>query len=63
MGFRHGFAYAWKGPRIFGAIYCGLGAGMLAEALMPARPAQTVLLEVLRPGQDRPAVEETRRAA
>lgn len=63
MGFRHGFAYAWKGPRIFGAIYCGLGAGMLAEALMPARTAQPVVLEVLRPGQERPVVEETRRAA
>jgi glycosyltransferase involved in cell wall biosynthesis len=63
MGFRHGFAYAWKGPRIFGAIYCGLGVGMLAEALMPVRPTQPVVLEVLRPGHERPVVQETKQAA
>jgi succinoglycan biosynthesis protein ExoA len=63
MGFRHGFAYAWKGPRVFGAIYCGLGAGMVAEALMPARPTQPVVLEVLRPAPELQVEEETRRAA
>jgi glycosyltransferase involved in cell wall biosynthesis len=63
MGFRHGFAHAWKGPRIFGAMYCGLGAGLLVEALRPARPMKSAVLEVLRPAPELQIVEETKRAA
>jgi hypothetical protein len=63
MSFRHGFACAWKGPRIFGAMACGFGAGVVAEALRPVRPANSVVLEVLRPAPDPQAAEETRRAA
>ncbi len=63
MAFRHGFAYAWKGPRVFGAMFCGLGAGLMVEALRPVRPAQPVVLEMLRPAPELQVAEETKRAA
>ncbi|MGC2637991.1 MAG: glycosyltransferase family 2 protein [Acidobacteriaceae bacterium] len=65
LAFRHGIASAWRAPRIFTAIYCGLGVGLLAEILMPAKPAAPapVVLDVLRPGQELEVVEQANRAA
>lgn len=40
LGWKHGFFAAWKSPWVFAAIYCGLGAGFVMEALRPARAAE-----------------------
>jgi len=48
LGWRHGFFAAWKSPWVFTAIYCGLGAGLLLEAL---RPAAAEAAPVLAPAQ------------
>lgn len=41
LGWKHGFFAAWKAPWIFTAIYCGLGAGLLAELLRPSGAAES----------------------
>lgn len=65
LAIRHGISSAWRAPRIFSAIYCGLGAGLLAETLTPAKAAVAVpvVLDVLRPGQELEVVEQADRAA
>jgi succinoglycan biosynthesis protein ExoA len=49
LGLRHGIYAAWKAPQIFAAIYCGLGTGLLAEAILPGQGAPAAEPEVLRP--------------
>jgi hypothetical protein len=39
LGIRHGLAHGLKAPWIFAAMGCGAGAGLVIEALSPARPA------------------------
>jgi glycosyltransferase involved in cell wall biosynthesis len=64
LGLRHGIGSAWKAPRIFAAVYAGLGVGLVVETLMPAKAAAgPVVLEMTRPARELLVVEETKRAA
>jgi succinoglycan biosynthesis protein ExoA len=64
VGIRHGLISAWRAPRIFAAIYCGLGVGLLMEALTPEKTAAAPpTLEVLRPRPELQMAEEVDRAA
>jgi hypothetical protein len=64
LGVSHGLAAAWRAPRIFAGMYCGLGWGLLAEALRPAKAASVpVIVEVMRPRPELQVAEEIERAA
>lgn len=58
LGKRFGAGYAWRAPRIFSAIWFGLGAGLLLELLHPT--PRTGPVELLAP---REAHEELETAA
>jgi len=42
LGIRFGAGYAWRAPRIFSAIWLGLGIGLLVEAVRPTASASSM---------------------
>jgi succinoglycan biosynthesis protein ExoA len=64
LGVRHGFVSAWRAPRIFMGLYGGLGMGLLAESLMPARTViAPAVVDAFRPRPELQVVEDIDRAA
>jgi len=63
LGVRHGIGSAWKAPRIYAAMYCGLGLGLFFEILTPSPSRAVPVFEVLQPTPRVEEAEEMERAA
>jgi len=63
LGVRHGIGSAWKAPRIYAAMYCGLGLGLFFEILTPSPSMAVPVFEVLQPTPRVEEAEEMERAA
>lgn len=64
LGIRHGLGSACKGPWIYGAVYFGLGIGILLEMLKPIRASSIpAVLDVVHPAPQVEEAEEVERAA
>lgn len=63
LGVRHGIGSAWKAPRIYAAMYCGLGLGLFFEIFTPSRSMAVPVLAVPQPTPLIEEAEEMERAA